>query len=144
MHRQNFLNEYTIISHHKLKKMDNYILLVRGVDPGTVLSSKEAVAGFMKQWAGWRTQLDRHETLVLSIQLENRAMAVAGKEMAIFNEPFKTDGKIIGGYLIIKAADMDQAIEIAKGCPALELDGSVEVRAFKNVFHGGAFIPAGQ
>jgi hypothetical protein len=124
--------------------MENYILMVRGVDPGTVLSSKEAVAGFMNQWAEWRTQLDRLGTLVLSIQLENNAMAVTGKEMTILKEPFKTDGKIIGGYLIIKAADMNQAIEIAKGCPALKLDGSVEVRAFKNVFHGGAFIPAGQ
>ncbi len=31
------------------------------------------------------------------------------------------------GYGIINAADLEQAIALAKGCPILEVDGSVEV-----------------
>jgi hypothetical protein len=30
--------------------------------------------------------------------------------------------------VIVEAASLDEAAELAKGCPILELDGSVEVR----------------
>jgi hypothetical protein len=122
--------------------MENYILIVRGIDPAAVLSTKEEVEGFMNQWLEWRKLLDEQGRLVLSIQLDYAAKGVKGKDKSIFNDPVKTDGKMIGGYLIIKTESLDEAVEISKGCPALELDGSVEVRAFKNVFHAGAFVPA--
>ncbi len=34
----------------------------------------------------------------------------------------------IGGLVIIKANDYDEAVEIAQGCPILKLGGTVEVR----------------
>jgi hypothetical protein len=35
----------------------------------------------------------------------------------------------IGGYIIVKADSVDEAVEFAKGCPALQGEGnSVEVR----------------
>lgn len=36
--------------------------------------------------------------------------------------------ELIGGYTIIKATSLDEAAEIAKGCPILAVGGSVEVR----------------
>jgi hypothetical protein len=35
----------------------------------------------------------------------------------------------VGGYTIIKADSLDEAAEISKGCPILQIGGSVEVRA---------------
>ncbi|MDP9048091.1 MAG: YciI family protein [Bacteroidota bacterium] len=121
--------------------MENFILIVRGVDPTTVLASKEEVAGYMNQWTGWRTRLDEKGHLVLSIQLDS-AKVIYGKAREALNEPLKNNGRSIGGYLIVKAESMDEAIRISNECPALDLDGSVEVRSFKNVFHGAAFTPA--
>ena len=34
----------------------------------------------------------------------------------------------VGGYSIVKADSLDEATEMAKGCPALEFGGMVEVR----------------
>jgi len=35
---------------------------------------------------------------------------------------------VVGGFTLIQARDLEQAVEISKGCPILELGGSVEVR----------------
>ena len=35
---------------------------------------------------------------------------------------------MVGGYLIVHANDIHDAVEISKGCPILDEDGSVEVR----------------
>ena len=38
------------------------------------------------------------------------------------------EGSVAGGYTIIKASDMDQAVQISKGCPILQIpDASVQV-----------------
>ena len=34
----------------------------------------------------------------------------------------------IQGYMLLEAKDIDQAVELARGCPILEGDGTVEVR----------------
>ena len=42
--------------------------------------------------------------------------------------PFVEIREMLGGYWLIKAASLDEAVELAKGCPALQVNGSVEVR----------------
>jgi hypothetical protein len=39
-----------------------------------------------------------------------------------------TTKDIIGGYTLIEAPDLEQAVELSKGCPILEVEGAVEVR----------------
>jgi len=46
----------------------------------------------------------------------------------ITDGPYAESKEIVGGYLGIKANDLDEAIEIAKGCPIFDYDGSTEVR----------------
>jgi hypothetical protein len=54
---------------------------------------------------------------------------VKGVSNKILDGPF-TEGKdIVGGYLLIKANDMDDALALSKGCPTLDgTDGTVEIR----------------
>ena len=42
--------------------------------------------------------------------------------------PFAEAKDIVGGYTLIEARDLDQAVELSKGCPIFEVDGAVEVR----------------
>jgi hypothetical protein len=42
--------------------------------------------------------------------------------------PFAEGKEVVGGYLLIRSNDLDEAVEISKGCPGYEFDGSVEVR----------------
>ena len=40
---------------------------------------------------------------------------------------------MVGGYTLIEARDLAHAAELAKGCPILEVGGSVEVRPIQKL-----------
>jgi len=42
--------------------------------------------------------------------------------------PFAEAKDIVGGYTLIEARDLDQGVELSKGCPIFEVEGTVEVR----------------
>ena len=42
--------------------------------------------------------------------------------------PFAEAKDVVGGYSLIKARDISEAAELAKGCPILDRGGRVEVR----------------
>lgn len=48
-------------------------------------------------------------------------------ETIVTDGPFAETKEQLGGYYLIEAADLDEAIEIASGIPSLK-DGSVEIR----------------
>ena len=50
----------------------------------------------------------------------------------ITDGPFVEIREMLGGFIIVKAPGIDEAIALAKGCPALEQGGSVEVRSVVN------------
>ncbi len=42
--------------------------------------------------------------------------------------PFVEIREILGGFIVVKADTMDDAITLAHGCPAIDAGGSVEIR----------------
>lgn len=60
--------------------------------------------------------------------LEGTGKVVSGKEKIVKDGPYAEAKDVIGGYSVIEAADLAEAVEISKGCPILETGGSVEVR----------------
>ena len=42
--------------------------------------------------------------------------------------PFAESKEAVGGYFLLQVEDLDEAVEIAKGCPLLEYGTTVEVR----------------
>jgi len=53
---------------------------------------------------------------------------IDGSKKAVTDGPFTEGKEIVGGYLIIKANDHAEAVNLSKDCPVLEHEGSVEVR----------------
>jgi hypothetical protein len=49
------------------------------------------------------------------------------------NRPYSESKEIVGGYIKIKADNLQQAIEISKGCPIFNFDGIVEIREVAKV-----------
>lgn len=41
--------------------------------------------------------------------------------------------EMVGGYLIVKANTLDEAVEMAKSCPNLIYGGNVEVRSVMSI-----------
>jgi len=46
----------------------------------------------------------------------------------VTNGPYVETKEAIGGYILIRAETLDEAAEMAKGCPILMIGGNVEVR----------------
>ena len=44
--------------------------------------------------------------------------------------PFAESKEAVAGFFVVQARSLDEAVEIAKGCPGLEYGQTVEVRAF--------------
>ena len=53
---------------------------------------------------------------------------VRGPHNTVSDGPFLESKDLVLGFIVVKARDLAQAVELAKGCPMLAGGGSVEVR----------------
>jgi hypothetical protein len=56
---------------------------------------------------------------------------VRGNDAEVIDDIHKVGTEIVGGYLLIQAEDLDNAVEITRELPVYEFDGYAEVRPFK-------------
>src|SRR5262249_27491208 len=62
------------------------------------------------------------------LPLERSGRLVKGRQKVVTDGPFAETKDVVGGFTLIEAGDLDQAVELSKGCPIFETDGAVEVR----------------
>jgi len=107
--------------------MSEYVFLYRGADRG---ASPEMMQQRMQKWMAWMKELGEKGHLKdRGHPLERVGKLVRGKKKAVTDGPFAEAKDAIGGYTLIEASDLDQAVELSKGCPIFETeDGAVEVR----------------
>lgn len=110
--------------------MNEFLLVFRrDAINGDPSPSPEQMQAMMKPWQDWMGNLTAQNKLV---NAGNR-LASEGKVIkpnnVITNGPYVEIKEAIGGYIIIRAASLDEAAELSKGCPILQVGGSVEVRA---------------
>jgi hypothetical protein len=106
--------------------MSEYIFLYRG---GEVPNSPERAQQMMQNWIAWFKELAEKGHLKDQGQpLERTSKLVMGKQKTVTDGPFTEARDIIGGYTVVEARDLEQAVELSKGCPLFEVDGGVEVR----------------
>jgi hypothetical protein len=91
--------------------------------------SPEQMQQQMQRWIAWMKDLGQKGHLKdQGHPLERSGKIVSGKEKTVTDGPFAESKDVIGGYSIIEAKDLAQAVELSKGCPIFEVGGAVEVR----------------
>ena len=63
--------------------------------------------------------------------LEQSPLGPAGKVVrasGVTDGPFAESKEVVGGYMLVAAADLAAAVRIARGCPILAAGTSLEVR----------------
>jgi hypothetical protein len=106
--------------------MSDFVYLYRGGEAGR---SPERAQQTMQKWMTWLKELaDKGHIKDRGQPLERAGKLVTGKTKAVTDGPFAEAKDAIGGYTLIDARDLDQAVELSKGCPIFEVDGQVEVR----------------
>ena len=107
--------------------MSEFLYIYRGGDSS---GSPEQMQQTMQKWVAWLTDLGQKGHMKDQGQpLEPGGKVVKGhQQKTITDGPFAEAKDIVGGYTLVEARDLEQAAELAKGCPILEVGGMVEVR----------------
>ena len=106
--------------------MSEFLYLYRGGEGGR---SPERMQEMMQKWMAWLKDLGQKGHIKDQGQpLERAGKVVNGKQKTVTDGPFAEAKDVIGGYTLVEARDLEQAVELSKGCPIFELDGGVEVR----------------
>ncbi len=108
--------------------MDEYILIFRHED-GTKVASPDQLQAWMKQTMDWIGGIAAQNKFISGTGLPFDGAKVVGHNNIVTNGPFGDIKETIGGFIIVKADSVDEAVEFAKGSPVLQGDGNtVEVR----------------
>lgn len=111
--------------------MDEFILIFRHED-GAKVASPEQIQTWMKQTMDWIGGIAAQNKFVSGTGLpfdDARVVTATDKEKVVTNGPFGDIKETIGGFIVVKANSVEEAIEFAKGAPILTGEGnSVEVR----------------
>jgi len=88
----------------------------------------------VKKWSAWFKELSDSGRLTdRGHPLDRSGKIIKGKSKVVTDGPFAEAKDLVGGYSIVTARDMADAVELAKGCPNFELGGFVEVRPLLTV-----------
>jgi len=113
---------------HKKEKMDEYILILRHED-GNKVASPEQIQLWMKQTMDWIGTIAAQNKFSGGNGLLFPDAKVVRPHNVVTDGPFGEIKETIGGYMMVKANSMEEAVAFAKGCPVLQGEGnSVEVR----------------
>jgi hypothetical protein len=114
--------------------MSDYVFLYRSNPEAhqEMMGSPEKAQQAMARWRAWFKEMtDKGQLKSIGQPLEREGAVVSGRKKTVTDGPFAEVKDIIGGFSIVEAKNIDQAAQIASGCPVLEVGGSVEVRPVK-------------
>lgn len=109
--------------------MSEFILLFRLPGMERTAMSPTELEAITKRWQAWVSGIAAQGKLVSSgtrLATEGKVLRADG---VITDGPFVEVKERLGSFLIINAASLDEATALAHGCPALDMQGSVEIRA---------------
>jgi hypothetical protein len=96
----------------------------------------EIIQSIIQKYNDWANGLQKSGHLVGLNKLREepgKNIKGFGANQVVTDGPYAETKEIIGGYWIINAADYDEAVKLASGCPSLELGSRVEVREVEDL-----------
>jgi len=106
--------------------MSEFTFLFRGRETS---GSPEQRQRHLEKWVAWFKDLGaKGHVKDPGHPLEGTGKVIKGKQKDLNDGPYAEAKDVVGGYMLIEAKDLQHAAELAKGCPILEVGGSVEVR----------------
>jgi hypothetical protein len=113
-----------------------YVLLVYGEEKDLYALTRERAAKLDADSLAYDRALDRQGKLVVAQALQSVKTSKSlrrrkGKAM-VTDGPFAETKEQLLGFVMVEAADLEEALEIAGGIPLAEL-GTIEVRAIYDI-----------
>ena len=108
--------------------MDEFVLIMRH-ENGKDIASPEQMQIWMKQTRDWIGGIAAQNKFSSGTGLLFDDAKVVRSNNVVTNGPFGEIKETIGGYIIVKADSVEEAVAFAKGSPVLQGEGNtIEVR----------------
>jgi hypothetical protein len=109
-------------------KQSEYMLLFRGTVHDMNLSP-EAMQDVTTRWMAWYDGLVRTGKAIAGQPLTTEGRVVTGRGgRNVADGPFPESKEAVAGYFLLRVDSFDEAVAIARQCPALDHGTAVEVR----------------
>jgi len=108
--------------------MKEFALIFRNNTTNEAKISPDDMTALTKQWQDWMGGIAAQGKLAnegARLGFDGRAVKPA---KIVTNGPYAEISEVIRGLIVVNAESIDEATEIAKGCPILTVGGHVEVR----------------
>jgi hypothetical protein len=111
--------------------MAKFMFIFRGggyATPGNI--SPTEIQQHLAKWNAWTNGLLEAGRLAGAQPLEHPATGktIRGRDRIVTDGPYAESKDLVSGTLVVEAASLQEAAELARDCPIFEFDGSVEVR----------------
>jgi hypothetical protein len=92
------------------------------------------IGAHLAKWTAWIDGLTKAgQAVPLVPPLENGGKTVRGSSKMVTDGPYAELKDLVSGILVVSADSLDAAVELARGCPIYEYEGSVEVRPLREM-----------
>ena len=110
-----------------------FMYLLRGGVSEATLSPEEMQA-MIQQYRAYMQKLRDSGHFVAGEPLEESGKILSGPRGGhVTDGPFAETKEAIGGYFLVRATDLDEAIELSRDCPIFAHGGELEVRPILNI-----------
>lgn len=109
--------------------MAEFMLLFRN-DVNAKEMSPEQFQEIGKLWWAWRQKLESQNKIVSTGNRLSKSGRVIKAKNVVTDGPYAEIKEALAGFMVINAADFDEAVAIAKECPIILSGGNVEIRKF--------------
>jgi len=90
--------------------------------------SPENYQKHLMKWKAWMDALGKQGKYIGGQPLSGGGTVISGSRKVVTDGPYIEGKEIVGGYIVVRAGDLNEAIRLSSDCPIFEADGVVEVR----------------
>jgi len=108
--------------------MKDFLILIREPDGRANAHDEQEAAQHRKNMNDWFEQYGKGGYIQNGSALSLNGRQIKGRNAQVVEQIHRVGTEIVGGYLILKADDLDEAVAIMQTFPVYEVDGYVEVR----------------
>jgi hypothetical protein len=114
-------------------QQNTFMFILRGGKFNRDLTPSESLQ-IIRKYQAWIESLRQggHYKAGDPLQPEGKVLSQPNGSV-VTDGPFVESKEAVGGYFLIYANDLDEATELARGCPIFERAGTVEVRPLQVV-----------
>ncbi len=111
--------------------MEQFIAILREPDGRADEHAEQDMKAHREKWNNWFVKYGKAGNLLGGNALTLDGKMIKGENATVINDIHKVGTEIIGGYLLLQATNLDEAVAITRELPIYEFGGYAEVRAFK-------------